>query len=67
MENLTIEILAEDTEYDWQQFDCGETALNLFLIEHLRRQHTGKILRAYILRTTTPERRVLGYYTLSGS
>ena len=67
MENLTIEILAEDAEYDWQQFDCGETALNLFLIEHLKRQHGGKILRAYILQTTTPERRVLGYYTLSGS
>lgn len=67
MENLTIEIFAEDAEYDWQHFDCGETGLNLFLIEHLKRQHGGKILRAYILRTTTPERRVLGYYTLSGS
>ncbi|MBV8045492.1 N-acetyltransferase [Pluralibacter sp.] len=67
MENLTIEILAENTEYSLQPFDCGEASLNLFLTEHLRRQHSSKLLRAYVLRTSTPECRVLGYYTLSGS
>jgi Acetyltransferases len=67
VKNLVIEILTEGVEYDTQQFDCGEASLNLFLTEHLRRQHNSKILRAYILRTAAPECRVLGYYTLSGS
>ncbi|ECF6028023.1 Acetyltransferase [Salmonella enterica subsp. salamae serovar Greenside] len=67
MDNLTIEILADNAEYNWRQFDCGEASLNLFLTQHLQRQHNNKILRGYILRTTTSERRVLGYYTLSGS
>lgn len=67
MKNLTIEILKDGTEYDFQQFDCGDASLNLFLTEHLRRQHDSKILRAYVLRTAAPERRIVGYYTLSGS
>ena len=67
MENLTIEILADDSAYDLTQFDCGEHALNHFLTTQLQRQHHNKILRAYVLRTKTPERQVLGYYTLSGS
>ncbi|MDI5821740.1 hypothetical protein MJI95_24025, partial [Salmonella enterica subsp. enterica serovar Kentucky] len=41
------------------EFDCGEASLNLFLTQHLQRQHNNKILRGYVLRTTTPERRVL--------
>ena len=45
----------------------GEEALNLFLTTHLVRQHRNKILRAYILCRNTPERQVLGYYTLCGS
>lgn len=67
MDDLTIEILTDDADYDLQRFDCGEEALNLFLTTHLVRQHRNKILRAYILRANTPERQVLGYYTLSGS
>ncbi|EFK3892486.1 GNAT family N-acetyltransferase [Escherichia ruysiae] len=67
MDDLTIEILTDDADYDLQRFDCGEEALNLFLTTHLVRQHRNKILRAYILRTNTPERQILGYYTLSGS
>lgn len=67
MDELTIEILTDDADYDLLRFDCGEEALNLFLTTHLVRQHHNKILRAYILRTNTPERQILGYYTLSGS
>ena len=67
MDDLTIEILTDDADYDLQRFDCGEEALNLFLTTHLVRQHRNKILRAYILCRNTPERQVLGYYTLSGS
>ncbi|MBY7220613.1 GNAT family N-acetyltransferase [Escherichia marmotae] len=67
MDDLTIEILTDDADYDLLRFDCGEEALNLFLTTHLVRQHRNKILRAYILRTNTPERQILGYYTLSGS
>ncbi|EJV7173070.1 GNAT family N-acetyltransferase [Escherichia sp. 93.1518] len=67
MDELTIEILTNDADYDLLRFDCGEEALNLFLTTHLVRQHRNKILRAYILRTNTPERQILGYYTLSGS
>lgn len=67
MDDLTIEILTDDADYDLQRFDCGEEALNLFLTTHLVRQHRNKILRAYILCRNTPERQVPGYYTLSGS
>ncbi|MCV5696032.1 type II toxin-antitoxin system toxin acetyltransferase AtaT, partial [Escherichia coli] len=67
MDDLTIEILTDDADYDLQRFDCGEEALNLFLTTHLVRQHRNKILRAYILCRNTPERQVLGYYTLCGS
>ncbi len=67
MDDLTIEILTDDADYDLQRFDCGEEALNLFLTTHQVRQHRNKILRAYILCSNTPERQVLGYYTLSGS
>lgn len=67
MDDLTIEILTDDADYDLQRLDCGEEALNLFLTTHLVRQHRNKILRAYILCSNTPERQALGYYTLSGS
>lgn len=66
MDELIIEILDDAQHYDMDGFDCGETSLNLFLRDHLLRQHNGKILRAYVLRArhnTT----ILGYYTLSGS
>lgn len=52
MDDLTIEILTDDADYDLQRFDCGEEALNLFLTTHLVRQHRNKILRAYILVAT---------------
>ncbi len=55
MDDLTIEILTDDADYDLQRFDCGEEALNLFLTTHLVRQHRNKILRAYILCRNTPE------------
>ncbi|MRH61972.1 N-acetyltransferase, partial [Escherichia coli] len=56
MDDLTIEILTDDADYDLQRFDCGEEALNLFLTTQLVRQHRNKILRAYILCRNTPER-----------
>ncbi|MCV5784844.1 N-acetyltransferase, partial [Escherichia coli] len=43
MDDLTIEILTDDADYDLQRFDCGEEALNLFLTTHLVRQHRNKI------------------------
>ena len=67
MDNLTIEMFSEGREYDFSEFDCGEESLNLFLVEHLARQHRGRILRGYLLITRDPIPRVLGYYTLSGS
>ena len=50
MENLTIEMLSEGTDYDFEDFDCGEPSLNAFLAEHLVRQHNWRILRAYLLK-----------------
>ena len=62
-----IEIYSEDKEYDFSGFDCGEGSLNLFLQNHLIRQHRSRILRAYILITQGEVPRVVGFYTLSGS
>ena len=67
MANLTIEIFSEGTEYDFSDFDCGEESLNIFLTAHLTRQHSGRILRGYLLLTKEPKPKVVGYYTLSGS
>ncbi|MGG7522537.1 GNAT family N-acetyltransferase [bacterium BS0013] len=66
MENLTIEMFSEGTEYAFEDFDCGEPSLNAFLREHLVRQHNGRILRGYLLKDRDHPH-VLGYYTLSGS
>jgi len=66
VDELIIEILDDALNYDTSDFDCGETALNVFLQSHLKRQHDGKILRAYVLRARH-NTKVLGYYTLSGS
>lgn len=67
MDDLIIDILNEDAEYNLADFDCGETSLNVFLSDHLRRQHNGKILRGYVLQSQDNVPKVLGYYTLSGS
>jgi len=67
VDDLKIEIISEDVDYDVSRFDCGEEYLNTFLKEHLQRQHNGKILRGYVLVTRQEKHRVLGYYTLSGS
>lgn len=67
MNDVKIGIFSEDVEYDLSQFDCGEESLNAFLTEHLKRQHRGKFLRAYVLTTREEKPRILGYYTLSGS
>jgi len=66
VDNLTIEMFSGETEYETGGFDCGEVSLNAFLTNHLKRQHDGKILRAWLLITKTPRPRILGYYTLSG-
>ena len=66
MDNLTIEMFSEGKDYDFRDFDCGEPSLNVFLTEHLVRQHNGRILRGYLLKDRDGPR-VLGYYTLSGS
>ncbi|EFH4543430.1 GNAT family N-acetyltransferase [Escherichia coli] len=67
MSNTTIEIFSGENDYDLNGFDCGEESLNAFLTNHLKRQHEGKILRAYVLCTKEEIPKVLGYYTLSGS
>ena len=67
MGNLVIEIFSENREYELTGFDCGEISLNLFLTDQLKRQHGGRILRGYVLKTHEPLPRVLGFYTLSGS
>ncbi|MFP2429674.1 GNAT family N-acetyltransferase [Enterobacter ludwigii] len=67
MDDLKIEIYSEDVSYDLSNFNCGEENLNTFLTDHLKRQHDGKILRAYMLVTKEDKPRVMGYYTLSGS
>lgn len=67
MDELRIEMLSDDLLYNMDEFDCGESTLNTFLTAHLRRQHAGKILRGYVLRTVSPASKILGYYTLSGS
>jgi ribosomal protein S18 acetylase RimI-like enzyme len=64
---LKIEIFSEDVNYDVSNFDCGEEYLNIFLTDHLKRQHMGKVLRGYVLTTRQDKPRVMGYYTLSGS
>lgn len=65
MSKLTIEMITDDFQYDFLNFDCGEASLNVFLKDHLKRQHAGQILRAYVLRDEGAK--ILGYYTLSGS
>ena len=67
MANLTIRMFSQETHYDLTGFNCGEISLNRFLLEHLARQHGGRLLRAYLLVTDDPMPKVLGYYTLSGS
>lgn len=67
MDNIKIEIFSGEKDYDLNGFDCGEESLNAFLTNHLKRQHEGKILRAYVLFTKEDRPKVLGYYTLSGS
>jgi Acetyltransferase (GNAT) family. len=62
-----IEMFSDAVEYDLSGFDCGEASLNIFLTEHLARQHGGRILRGYLLLTDEPTPKVMGYYTLSGS
>ncbi|ENN8711687.1 N-acetyltransferase, partial [Escherichia coli] len=51
MDNIKIEIFSGEKDYDLNGFDCGEESLNTFLTNHLKRQHEGKILRAYVLCT----------------
>lgn len=67
MAPLRIEIFSAEAEYDFTEFDCGEPSLNVFLQEHLSRQHGGRILRGYVLVTDDETPKILGYYTLSGS
>lgn len=67
MPDLAIEIFSKDVEYDFAHFDCVEESLNIFLTEHLARQHNARILRGYLLVTKEAKPKVVGYYTLSGS
>ncbi|GAA0335279.1 GNAT family N-acetyltransferase [Morganella psychrotolerans] len=67
MNDLKIKIFSEEMDYDLSHFDCGDNYLNMFLTDHLKRQHKGKFLRGYLLVTKAERPRVMGYYTLSGS
>ncbi|MGD8164973.1 N-acetyltransferase [Pantoea sp. FN0307] len=66
MDTLKVELFTDEAQYKINNFDCDKTTLNKFLLEHLRRQHNEKILRAYVLINHEAEPKVLGYYTLSG-
>ncbi|ARJ41006.1 GNAT family N-acetyltransferase [Pantoea alhagi] len=66
METLNVELFTDENRYKISHFDCGKATLNKFLIEHLRRQHNGKVLRAYVLKNHEADPKILGYYTLSG-
>ena len=65
MANLTIEMFSEEAVYDFSCFDCGETSLNDFLNNRLAQQHSGRILRGYLLLTKDAIPKVKGFYTLS--
>lgn len=67
MADLTIEMFSEGAVYDFSGFDCGEPSLNDFLQNRLAQQHSGRILRGYLLLTKDPVPKVKGFYTLSGS
>lgn len=67
MAKLIIEMFSEEAVYDLTDFDCGETSLNTFLTDHLARQHSGRILRGYVLKSQEAKPKVWGYYTLAGS
>jgi hypothetical protein len=59
MPDLAIEIFSNDIEYDFAHFDCGEESLNIFLTNHLARQHNARILRGYLLVTKEPKPKVV--------
>ena len=59
MPDLTIAIFSSEAEYDFSDFDCGEESLNVFLTDHLARQHNARILRGYLLITQTPKPKVV--------
>lgn len=67
MQELAIEMINDEFDYDIGEFDCGEETLNTFLKDHLKRQHDGQILKGYVLVTKEQKPKLLGYYTLSGS
>lgn len=67
MADLTIEMFSEEAVYDFSDFDCGEASLNEFLKNRLAQQHSGRILRGYLLLTKDAIPKVKGFYTLSGS
>ena len=67
MAQLSIVLFSGETEYDFSGFDCGDESLNIFLSDHLARQHRGRILRGYLLVNRDALPKVMGYYTLSGS
>ena len=63
---LSIALLSEDTPSDFSDFECGEITLNHFAQRHLVAQHDKGFLKAYILFDKVT-RKVIGYYTISGS
>ncbi|XMM17910.1 GNAT family N-acetyltransferase [Escherichia coli] len=56
-----------ENDYSLNDLHRAAVASGAFLTNHLKRQHEGKILRAYVLCTKEEMPEVLGYYTLSGS
>lgn len=65
--NYKIEMINEAFEYDLNSFCCGEQSLDIFVRQHLLRQHQRNILRGYVLITNDQMPKIVGYYTLSGS
>lgn len=52
--------------HDRSQFDCGKPALNQFLKSYVTQYERRGLCRAFVC-ISAPERRVIGYYTLSSS
>lgn len=64
--HTSFRIEALGKTHDRTGFDCGSAALNRYLQQQARQDAEKSVAAPFVL-TVPPERRVLGYYTLSAS
>ncbi|NQU64635.1 MAG: GNAT family N-acetyltransferase [SAR324 cluster bacterium] len=60
---LKIELLGKS--HNRNQFDCGNTALNIFLQKTARQHITKGMSRTFVLINSENPKEILGFYTLS--